>query len=431
MAPLIAYIRLHHFYALLEAKRDLCLWQQPFVVTRAQKIIDVSPKAAAKHITTAMGLRQARLACPNLRVVEAKAHPLPAAERFWDVCAALSPLVEPESYNSAFFDLSGLGSLETISEGILRQLHWRLEFPFCVGIAPNKLVAKIAYWEVTNTSLPSPGQKPLTWHRGRGQNAYPVKLQVSPGKTTTKGNNYLVIPPQDVEDFLASLPVSRLWLWPDRIHQQLYNLGIYTIGQLREVPKVQLQKQLGQVGEQLYDAARGIDRTTVQNLYPPEAVQSYFQLPPETDGCKSWEALAVHLLPLLQNAAAGLQAKAKACSRLQLFVQYDGLPQRCWDKSLKNVIQTANQLLQVVRELLTREAWPAPITGIRLMLMGLRPALGQLTFSPQVFGAQRQRQLQQVLSSLQARFGTDRIFVAKDISIPRRERMLQLLVNYH
>ena len=66
------------------------------------------------------------------------------------------------------------------------------------------------------------------------------------------------------------------------------------------------------------------------------------------------------------------------------------------------------------------------------MLMGLRPAASaQLTFSPQIFGAQRQKQLQQILSSLQARFGTDRIFVAKDISIPRRERMLQFLMNYH
>jgi hypothetical protein len=142
--------------------------------------------------------------------------------------------------------------------------------------------------------------------------------------------------------------------------------------------------------------------------------------------------LAIHLLPLAQDAATILQEKAKACSRLQLFVQYDGLPQRCWDKSLKDEIQRADQLLQVIRRLLVKEPWPAPITGTRLMLTELKPAAsGQLTFAPQLFGVQRQKELQQILSSLQERFGTKRIFVAKDISIPRRERMLNLLMSYH
>ena len=432
MAPLIAYIRLHHFYALLEAKRNHHLWQQPFVVTQAQKIIDVSPQAAKLHISTTMGLRQARLACPDLQVIEAQADPLPAAEKFWDVCAHLSPLVEPEGHHSAFLDLSGQGELTAVSENIIHRLRWELAFPFQVGIAPSKLVAKIAYWEMANPPLSLPGHKPLTWQRGRGQTSFPVEVKESTTKVATKDNYCLIIPPAAVESFLAPLPISRLWLWPDKIHQQLLNLGIYTIGQLRQVPRLQLQKQLGEVGSQLYDAARGIDRTTVQALYPPQMIQSCFQLTPATEGCKSWETLTTHLLPLVERAATDLREQAKACTRLRLFVQYDSLPTQCWDKSLKSELQTTNQLLQVIKGLLTKTAWPAPITGIKLMLMGLTPTtFAQLALGSEVLRAQRQKKLQQVLSLLQAKFGTESVFMAADISIPRRERMLQLWADYH
>ena len=94
------------------------------------------------------------------------------------------------------------------------------------------------------------------------------------------------------------------------------------------------------------------------------------------------------------------------------------------------VEQTADQLFLVIKGLLTQAVWSAPITGMRLMLMGLKPAaLGQLALTSYL-KPQRPRELEQLLSSLQAKFGADRIFTASDISIPRRERMLQLLTGF-
>ena len=128
MAPFIAYIHLHRFYALLEAKRQPELWQVPFVVTRAHKVIDVSPKAANLGIHAAMGLRQARLICPNLEVIEAQVDPKPAVEQFRDICADLTPLVEPESDLSVFLDLSGLGEPAAVIERVVGKLRWQLAF---------------------------------------------------------------------------------------------------------------------------------------------------------------------------------------------------------------------------------------------------------------------------------------------------------------
>ena len=62
------------------------------------------------------------------------------------------------------------------------------------------------------------------------------------------------------------------------------------------------------------------------------------------------------------------------------------------------------------------------------MLMGLKPAaLGQLLAS--YLKPQRSKELGSC-ASLQAKFGAERIFTASEISIPRRERMLQLLTGF-
>lgn len=429
MASMAAYIRLYHFYALLEAKRNPSLRHQPFVVTQGRRIIDVSPEAAKLRITAAMGIRQARLACPALQVIEAEADPLPAAEKFWDICASFSPLVEPESHTSAFVGLSLQGEIKAAGEKIINRLARKLAVPFYLSIAPNKLTAKIAYLEAADLSLSVPGQKPLTWHQGRGRSSSPLKLK-DREKPERKTGRCLIIPPHSVEDFLAPLSVNRLWPWPNKVHQQLQSLGIYTIGQLRQVPRQKLERLLGETGKGLYDAARGIDPTPVRSLYPPKTVQGCFRLPPEMEGCRTWEALAKHLLPVVESCAQELKRQSQACTRLRLLVEYKNLGEKCWDKQLKNELQAAGQLLLAIKGLLTQEVWPSPITGVRLMLMGLKPAaLGQLALASYL-KPQRSKELEQLLASLQAKFGAERIFTASEISIPRRERMLQLLTGF-
>ena len=401
MDPCIAYIHLHHFYALLEAKYRPNLSQVPFVVTQGEKIMDVSPQAANLNIHVAMGLRQARLICPELEIIKMEVDPEPFLEKFKDICATLTPLVEPSGDLGVFLDLSGLGEPLAIVKKVASKLRWQLAFPWCMGVATSKLVAKIACQELLN--------------------AKPNKAQ----------HNYLMIQPLREKAFLSSLGVNRLWPWPDKIHQQLQNLGIYTIGQLAQVPRLQLQAQLGEVGDALLNGAQGIDPTPVEGLYPPQTVQGYFQLPPDAKGCGDLSTLNRHLIPALQSATASLRAKDQICTRLRLFVQYDGAPKKQFDKNLKEGLQAEDQLLELIQELLTKAPWPAPITGIRLMLMGLKPrGLHQAIFAPQILGIQPSAKLRQTLAILQTKFGNETIFLAKNMSIPRRERMLLLLTEY-
>lgn len=401
MDPCIAYIHLHHFYALLEAKYRPDLRQIPFVVTQAGKIVDVSPQAANLNIHATMGLRQARLICPELKIINVEVDPRPTLEKFRDICATFTPLVEPAGDLGVFLDLSGLGEPLALVNKVVSRLRWQFAFPWYMGVSTSKLIAKIACQELFDV------------------------------KSSKTHGNYLVVEPAKEKAFLSPLGVNRLWLWPDKLHQELQNLGIYTIGQLAQVPRLHLQAQLGEVSDALLNGAQGIDPTPVEGLYPPQTVQSYFQLPPDAKGCGDLSALNRHLIPALQNAAGSLRAKDQICTHLRLFVQYDGVPKKQIDKELKDGLQAEAQLLEIIQGILTKAPWPAPITGMRLMLMGLKPrGLNQASFAPQILGIQPQAKLRQTLAILQAKFGNETVFLAKDMAIPRRERMLQLLTEY-
>ena len=405
MNPCIAYIQLHHFYALLEAKHQPALRGKPFAIVRSGKIIDASFQCEQFNIYPGMGLRQAHLACPSLRVVNTESDPEPHLEKFKDICASLTPIVEPVGELGVFLDLSGFGKPHLAVKKVITKLMREWPFPWYMGTASSKLAAKIACREAVNQ-----------------------------GKSRSR-SYFLSIEPAQEKAFLAPLSVECLWPWP-QVHKKLQNLGVYTIGQLFDVPRRQLCLQLGEkMGNALYDAARGVDSTPVQSLYPPKTVQGYLQLAPEENGCTNRQSLIRSLLPALHEAAARLGAKGSICTRLKLFVEYDidgeHAVQRVFEHHPKDGLQTKTELLHTVEKIIMEEPWPGPILGMRFMLMGLKPSkIRQTNLMPRIWGPKQPTQFVQTVAALQNRFGSKNIFLAKDMVIPRRERMLQLLIKY-
>ena len=95
------------------------------------------------------------------------------------------------------------------------------------GVAPNKFLAKIA----------SDWRKP---------------------------NGIFVITPDQVEDFVAELPVNKLHGVGKVTADKLTRLGIRTCRDLREWHKLRLVREFGSFGERLWNLAHGIDERVVQ-----------------------------------------------------------------------------------------------------------------------------------------------------------------------
>lgn len=184
-----------------------------------------------------MPMSQAMRRCPDLVVVSAHFEAYrQASKQVMARLHALTPLVEQLSIDEAFMDVSALAAdSETIARQLQQTINHELDLPCSVGVASNKLVAKIA--NNVGKSAAQGGQPP---------NAITVVLD---GWEAA---------------YLAPLPVRELWGVGPKTAEQLETLGLYTIGDIAQQPAESLGQRFGKHGYDLARRAQGIDTRPVQ-----------------------------------------------------------------------------------------------------------------------------------------------------------------------
>lgn len=145
------------------------------------------------------------------------------------IFSSYTPLVQPISIDEAFLDITGaqrlFGDGPAIAEKIRRDIHEQTGLTASVGVAPNMFLAKIA----------SDMNKP------DGLTLVPFEQAA-------------------IEQFLASLPISRMWGAGKVTQKKLLSLGLTTIGALQKCDPAILQQAVGPHAAQVFARlARGID----------------------------------------------------------------------------------------------------------------------------------------------------------------------------
>jgi DNA polymerase-4 len=79
-----------------------------------------------------------------------------------------------------------------------------------------------------------------------------------------KPNGQFEVAPRDVPEFMASLPVRKIWGIGAVTEQKLQQRGITTCGELQRYSRFELQNIFGKFGAELYDLCRGIDERPVE-----------------------------------------------------------------------------------------------------------------------------------------------------------------------
>lgn len=163
--------------------------------------------------------------------------------------------IEPLSLDEAFLDVSNCeqfgGSATRIAQDIRRRVSSDLHITVSAGVAPNKFLAKIA----------SDWRKP---------------------------NGIFVITPDQVEDFVAELPVNKLHGVGKVTADKLSRLGIRTCRDLRDWHKLRLVREFGSFGERLWNLAHGIDERLVQTDSRRQSMSvenTYDQDLPDLEAC--------------------------------------------------------------------------------------------------------------------------------------------------
>ncbi len=234
MNRIILHIDMDAFFASVEQQCHPELRGKPIAVIGSGKrtvITTSSYEARAHGVQTGMNIFEAKRACPGLLLVVGNHRKYTdTSSRILQILQDYSPLVEVCSIDEAFIDLSGstrlLGPPEKTARHIKKRIRDRFGLSCSVGIAPNKLLAKLA--------------------AGMG-----------------KPDGLVRIDPGEVEAFLEDLPVTRLCGIGKRIGGALENLGVRTCGELGKISVETLRRRFGIIGETLSAMGRGFDPSPV------------------------------------------------------------------------------------------------------------------------------------------------------------------------
>jgi DNA polymerase-4 len=241
----ILHLDMNSFFASVEQAANPALKGKPVVVTGSEQrtvILTASYEARTFGIKTGMLLFEARQRCPELILVPADNRKYTCTSaRIMKMLLEYTPLVETFSIDEAFFDVTGSLALFGSAEQIAYQLKARIKFQFdltcSIGIAPNKLLAKLA----------SEMQKP---------------------------DGLTVITPERVSTVLESVPIGDLCGIGKKMERHLHLLGIRTCGQLGRYPVEVLRRKFGVIGERLHLMGQGIDDSPVIPDAEAEEVKS-------------------------------------------------------------------------------------------------------------------------------------------------------------
>jgi DNA polymerase-4 len=237
-ARTILLVDMNAFFAGVEQQSNPALRGRPVAVVGSRKrtiILTSSYEARRFGVKTGMTLVEARQVCPQLLLVVANNRLYTdVSSRIMALLNDYSDKVEIASVDEAFLDIGGslnyFGSAQRIAYLIKSRIKARFGLTCSVGIAPNKLLAKLA----------AGMQKP---------------------------DGFTLIAPDAVAGVLEELPIEELSGIGRKTTIKLNRMGIKTCGQLGRIPVPRLKDQFGIVGERLALMGRGIDERPV---VPPE-----------------------------------------------------------------------------------------------------------------------------------------------------------------
>jgi len=238
----ILHVDLDAFFCSVEELLDPSLKDKAFATggtSDGRGVVTSCSYAARLHgVRSAMPMRKAMRICPNLLTVRGHYEYYSRySKRVMDILQNITPLVESISIDEAFLDVSDLHQEpKNIALDLQMKIRRETGLPCSIGVASNKLVAKIA----TNIGK-SEHKKPTP----------PMAIKV--------------IPQGKEELFLKTLPIREMWGVGPKSEKLLQDFGIVVIGDIQSIQIEKLEKMLGSFAYTLKNRALGIDNRQVGN----------------------------------------------------------------------------------------------------------------------------------------------------------------------
>ncbi|MCP4726664.1 MAG: DNA polymerase IV [bacterium] len=225
----IMHIDMDAFFASVEQRDNPMMRGKPVIVggrKGERGVVSTCSYEARKFgVKSGMSMYEADRLCPHGIYIRGNGSKyVHASVKVFEIFKEYTPIVEPVSIDEAYLDITGCmniyGSERIMGEKIKKEVVNRLGLTCTVGIAHNRIFAKLA----------SGFQKP---------------------------DGLTIFTKNDIKPRIYPLPVRRLYGIGEKTEEKLNKLKIFTIGDLAERSPKELKKYLGIHGEHLVNKARG------------------------------------------------------------------------------------------------------------------------------------------------------------------------------
>ncbi len=234
----IIHIDMDCFFAAVEQKINSSLQGKPIAVGGAPGkrgvIATASYEARAYGVRSAMSSSVAVRLCPDLILVRGHYERYKIeSQAIREIFHEYTDKVQPLSLDEAYLDVSDYvlqhkTTATKLAAEIRQRIFEKTGLTASAGIAPNKLLAKIA-------------------------------------SDIKKPNGQYTVTPDKISEFVSDLPVNKIWGVGKVTASKMGKMGITTCGELQKYTQAELFHYFGKFGRELFYFCRGQDEREVHN----------------------------------------------------------------------------------------------------------------------------------------------------------------------
>jgi DNA polymerase-4 len=256
------------------------------------------------------------------------------SDEIFAIFREFTPLVEGLSLDEAFLDVTDsvalFGSDVEIAQAIKRRIFESTALTSSIGVASNKLVAKIA-------------------------------------SDLDKPDGLVVVPVEDTRAILDPLPVRVIPGIGRKTRARLSAKNIETVADLRNAPDRDLEPIFGRFTQKTRDRASGIDARPVEPSRPDKSISAEETFDRDLNEKSDMDR---QLLALAEKTASRIRARELVTGTVQVKIRQADFTTFTRQRALRPPGNGTDQIYQIARALLHQWLSEHPGAAIRLLGVG-------------------------------------------------------------
>jgi DNA polymerase-4 len=356
---------------------------------RSGIVLAKSMKAKECGIKTAETIYQAKAKCPNLSIYPSNFEIYRTySNKLYQLLCEYTDQIERFSIDECFLDMTHFlmkGNLLEKAKEINKRVKEELEFTVNIGVAHNKLLAKMA------SDFTKPDKIHTLWE-------------------------------EEIPTKMWPLPISELFMLGKKTVPKLYHKQIKTIGDLAHTPEEKLIKQFGKQGKMLWEYANGIDHSEVKSK--PEKSKGIGNSITLPQNLVKKEKIEEIVLALTEQVTYRLRRQNMLAEVVNIQLRTKDFVDFSHQGKLPTPTANTKIILEKAKELIREmyhEGTPIRLIGVRVDHLKEKEE-GQISLFEQTKQNTKQEKLDKTIDQLKEKYGYHLITRAGNLEV---ENMIQ------